>query len=482
MENGRPDAVSSRAPGRISLRSSREARATGLDRVRLRFRDSDTERGFQEHFGNHNITNVRVGHILGIAMWVVWGAVVRGYLDGADRSIDLIIRYRVMIPVTALSLALTFWRGYPRIWKWAVMGLLLITGVTWITYVTEIQSMPPAYGYVGLILIQTFAFSLLRLPFMLVAAFDSVSTPLYFALSLWSGQLQGITTLLAIFYLGSFILLGLIASYVLEWKIRKLFQRERQLDSERDRSDALLMNILPREIIDRLKTRRAAGEEGRLAEKFGDVTVLFADAVGFTVQASKTGADELVAALDGLFGRCDALADRYGLEKIKTVGDAYMAAAGVPRPRRDHAEAAAEMALAIVDELEGARWPSGDPMVVRVGVASGPAVAGVIGHRKFAYDLWGDTVNLASRLESHGRPGQILVSQSVVSHLEGAYEFGPPMVVDLKGKGQTQARFLLGGQLSVRSASAGADRGMHAGDGEDLPVTEEARQAPESVP
>jgi class 3 adenylate cyclase len=150
-----------------------------------------------------------------------------------------------------------------------------------------------------------------------------------------------------------------------------------------------------------------------------------------------------VRALDELFCEFDELADRYGLEKIKTIGDAYMAVAGVPSQRPDHADAAAKMAIAILEEIRGSRWPSGDPIVVRVGMASGPAVAGVIGQRKFAYDLWGDTVNLASRLESHGQPGRILASESVVSHLHDRYEFGPPMNVDLKGKGPTPARFLL---------------------------------------
>ena len=108
------------------------------------------------------------------------------------------------------------------------------------------------------------------------------------------------------------------------------------------------------------------------------------------------------------------------------------------------------MALAIIEELENARWPSGDPILVRIGIASGPAVAGVIGQRKFAYDLWGDTVNLASRLQSHGEPGRILVSESVVRHLEGRYKFGPRLVLDLKGKGPTPARLLL---LRIRTDS-----------------------------
>jgi class 3 adenylate cyclase len=193
-----------------------------------------------------------------------------------------------------------------------------------------------------------------------------------------------------------------------------------------------------------LKTRDERGSSEHLAEALDEVTVLFADAVGFTEQAAKTPADELVAALDGLFSRLDAIADRYGLEKIKTVGDAYMAVAGAPQPRADHAQAAADMALAIRDVLPGLRWPTGEPILVRVGMASGPAVAGVIGQRKFAYDLWGDTVNLASRLQGAGQPGEILVSDGVVSRLGAGYELGPELVLDVKGRGPTRARQLLG--------------------------------------
>jgi class 3 adenylate cyclase len=458
MDNGARSSALRSGSARPELDSLRDgALITDLDRVRLRFRSPELEKRFRTHFANHNVTNLRVGHVLAIVMWVAWGPVIQPYL-GADRGFDLFFRYGLMIPLTTLSFALTFLKSYPRIWKWPMTGVLLVTGLGWITYAMELKSMPVDYGYVGLILIQTFAFSILRLPFALVVLYNLVTIHYYFALALSSGELQGVETLLAVFYVGSFTLLGLIASYVLEWKIRKLFMRERQLDAERGRSDSLLLNILPLEIIQRLKSRRASRHEGHLVEAFVDVTVMFADAVGFTEQAAKTRPDDLVVALDGFFSHCDALADRWGLEKIKTVGDAYMAVAGVPRPRTDHAEAAAQMALALIEELEGVRWPSGDPIVVRVGIASGPAVAGVIGRRKFAYDLWGDTVNLASRLESHGHPGRILASESVVSHLGEAFEVGPPMVVDLKGKGPTPARFLLGRDRTARFGSRLAAR------------------------
>jgi adenylate cyclase len=152
----------------------------------------------------------------------------------------------------------------------------------------------------------------------------------------------------------------------------------------------------------------------------------------------------MVAVLDQVFTRFDSIAERFGLEKIKTIGDAYMAVAGVPDPREDDVEAAAQMALAMRDEIGQVRWPSGDAMRVRIGMATGPAVAGVIGQRKFAYDLWGDTVNTAARMESKGIPNEIQVSESVYRRLGDRYLFSDVHVVNLKGKGPTAARFLLG--------------------------------------
>ena len=159
--------------------------------------------------------------------------------------------------------------------------------------------------------------------------------------------------------------------------------------------------------------------------------------------------------LDGVFSLFDTLVDRFGMEKIKTVGDAYMAVAGAPEPHPEHAQAAAQMALGIQETMAELRWPSGEPMRVRVGIASGPAVAGVIGHRKFAYDLWGDTVNLASRLESHGTPGRILVSVATAALLDGDYLLSEKQVIDLKGRGPTPARFLLGRSQQVSPAVEG---------------------------
>ncbi len=204
-------------------------------------------------------------------------------------------------------------------------------------------------------------------------------------------------------------------------------------------SEALLLNVLPKSIAERLKR-----EAGIIAESHPEVTVLFADVVGFTPFTERTPPDRVVGVLDAIFSAFDGLADRHGIEKIKTIGDAYMAAAGLPDHRDDHVEAAAEMAVGMLAEVARLSAAEGLDLSIRIGLASGPVIAGVIGRRKFIYDLWGDTVNTASRMESHGLPGRIQVTEATYERLRGAYRFEDRGRIELKGKGPTRAYLLLG--------------------------------------
>jgi adenylate cyclase len=205
------------------------------------------------------------------------------------------------------------------------------------------------------------------------------------------------------------------------------------IDGERVRaraeSDALLLNILPRSIAERLKHG-----ERVIADHCEAVTVLFADIVDFTPLAAVSSPAWLVALLNDTFSRFDTLAERYGLEKIKTIGDAYMVVAGAPVPRPDHAQVALEMALSMAAVSAVSEVSPGIPLRLRIGIASGPAVAGVIGHQKFSYDLWGDAVNLASRMESTGIPGMIQVADSTWQLCRDRYSF-EEREVEVKGKG-----------------------------------------------
>jgi class 3 adenylate cyclase len=175
-----------------------------------------------------------------------------------------------------------------------------------------------------------------------------------------------------------------------------------------------------------------------------EATILFADLVGFTAVASRVTPAVLVDNLNRIFSAFDDLCRRSGIEKIKTIGDAYMAAAGLPVPRPDHAEVIADFALAMLDTLEGVNTTMDVPFQIRIGIHTGPVVAGVIGSHRFLYDIWGDAVNLASRLESHGLPGRIHVSPQTSRMLEGRFELEPRGLINLRGIGKLRTLFLTG--------------------------------------
>lgn len=230
---------------------------------------------------------------------------------------------------------------------------------------------------------------------------------------------------------------GIVMGYALERLRRSDYLSQREAEFERDLSDDLLHSILPAPIADRLRSEREA-----IAESAPSVSVLFSDIVGFTPLSETLSPEELVHLLDTLFSEFDELCEERGVEKIKTIGDAYMAVAGIPNPDPDHAASLADLALAMqrtVADLS-ADWPH--QLTVRIGISSGPVVAGVIGQRKFAYDLWGDTVNTASRMESHGEPGRIQVSEPTYLLLQDRFTFTGPHRVPVKGKGDLVTHYL----------------------------------------
>jgi class 3 adenylate cyclase len=231
----------------------------------------------------------------------------------------------------------------------------------------------------------------------------------------------------------AFLAANIAGVSVTAYLLLQYFVRERE--REHERSERLLLNVLPEPIAVRLKRR-----EGVIADRFEHATVLFADIVDFTPISARIAPHEVVELLDSVFSDFDDLAERYGLEKIKTIGDAYMVASGIPEARPDHVRAVADMALAMLDVAAAHRGGLG----LRIGIDTGPVVAGVIGRRKFIYDLWGDTVNTASRMESHGVPGRIQVTERVVSALARDYVLEPRGPVDIKGKGTMPTWFLRG--------------------------------------
>ncbi|HYN00412.1 MAG TPA: adenylate/guanylate cyclase domain-containing protein [Aestuariivirgaceae bacterium] len=284
----------------------------------------------------------------------------------------------------------------------------------------------------------------------LIAAFVLISFALY--LACWSWFLQSTTGLtvdqvdLDAHYVTAVITTFSVISIVVYYAFRLVEQAQAE-------TDALLHNILPDSIVDRLKEE----PEATIANEFAEASVLFADIKGFVSLAKQLGPAGTVELLNTIVRAFDELADRWGVEKIKTIGDAYMAAAGLPVPAPDHAERIAGMSLAMLDTALRIADEKDVELALRVGIASGPVLAGVIGAKRLIYDVWGDTVNLASRLEGQSQAQRILVSELTHKRLEGRYVLEPRGAVDIKGYGAVQAWFLIAplGESAADSANAG---------------------------
>ncbi len=211
------------------------------------------------------------------------------------------------------------------------------------------------------------------------------------------------------------------------------------LAAEQQKSERLLLSILPKVVAEKLKDQQQI-----IADYFAEATVLFADVVDFTRFSAQISPDRLVRWLNDLFSTFDQLAADHGLEKIKTIGDSYMVAGGIPVARPDHIQAVAAMALDMQKFASEFKLPQGEPLAIRIGIHTGPVVAGVIGTSKFSYDLWGDTVNIASRMEAQGVPGTIQITEAMYAGLAGhpAFAFSPSSEIDIKGKGRMKTYFL----------------------------------------
>jgi adenylate cyclase len=241
------------------------------------------------------------------------------------------------------------------------------------------------------------------------------------------------STMLALNVIG----VGAVAFTLLGSFARQRNVAETALRVEQQRSELLLLNILPRSIADRLKSN------GRMiADSFAAASIVFADVVDFTPLAQGLPPAEVVGVLDRLFSRFDQLVERHGLEKIKTIGDCYMAASGVPEPTPDHARRAALFALDMRETI--ATSPVAEGLELRIGINSGPVVAGVIGSKRFLYDLWGDAVNTASRMESHGNPGQIQITRATYDLLKEEFDCTPRGTIEVKGKGAMETWYVVG--------------------------------------
>ena len=252
-----------------------------------------------------------------------------------------------------------------------------------------------------------------------------------------AGELTGGVTTLPRWFSTTMLALNVIVGGAVVFMLLAVFARQRQ--DAQDRAETLLLNILPRSIADKLKA-----EPRTIADSFTSASILFADVADFTPMAERLAPVRVVEMLDQLFGHFDDLADRYEVEKIKTLGDCYMAAAGIPSPRPDHARTLALLALDMLDAVASRGAMGALGFELRIGINSGPVVAGVIGRKRFLYDLWGDAVNTAGRMQTEGTPGRIQITRSTYELLKDEFVCEPRGTVSVRGKGDMETWFLVG--------------------------------------
>ena len=264
-----------------------------------------------------------------------------------------------------------------------------------------------------------------------------------------AGELTGGLSSLPRWFSTTMIALNVVVGGAVVFTLLAVFARQRQ--DAQDQAENLLLNILPRSIAEKLKAKPQT-----IADSFSSASILFADVTDFTPLANNLPPTRVVEMLDRLFGHFDALMERYDLEKIKTIGDCYMAAAGIPVPREDHARALANVGLDMLEAVSpnGAMADLG--LGLRIGINSGPVVAGVIGRKRFLYDLWGDAVNIAGRMQTQGTPGRIQVTRSTYELLKDEFVLEPRGTIEIKGKGDMETWYLLGQRAGAQQQAAAA--------------------------
>ena len=397
--------------------------------------DPSLERQYRSEQLDRVVLLGRLGSIIAAVSFLAYGAWDLLIDPGA---LSRTWPYRVAVVVYfAVTFNVGDWRavrGNPGLWPFFVCANYLVVAVCFALILSELPGTFVA-GVPGFIL------GMIFVPVVVITFVQAilVIVPLVIVpiLLMWLYGASSFELINAAAWIGGGGGFAIGFAYLVDVINRRAFSLERSLAIEKERSEALLLNILPAEIAERLKTSQTT-----IADDYDEATVLFADIVGFTELSRRLTAGEVVQLLNDLFSRFDRLAAGHGVEKIKTIGDGYMAAAGIPSGRPDHAEAVAALALDMRAAVADFRADRGYDVKIRIGVHSGSVVAGVIGTHKFAYDLWGDTVNVASRMESHGIADEIQISAETRALLPSAYRVEQRGAINIKGHNARQT-FLL---------------------------------------
>ena len=417
-----------------------------LSRFTGAFVAPELEQAFQEQsFTREARSFLRFSVLIGTIAFSAYGVHDYLVLEG-EHTAAWKIRFGVFLPIAVLCLVLLARPRKSPLLAPSLMAFATSTTVVavWLGALSHGPARLLYAGYAPLFVVMGPFF--LRMSVAQELVFTALTLAAYLGFEAVLGGSSGVVVASSSTTLITMGAIGALVAREQAAEARRSFAQRRTIDAqivalnhERQRSEELLLNVLPKAIADRLK-----GSSSAIADGFAEVSVLFADIVGFTKMSERIPPAALVERLNSVFSSFDDLADKLRLEKIKTIGDAYMVAGGLNLERHDHAEALAEMAMAMQRRVAEFSLHFGEALNLRIGIHTGPAVAGVIGKKKFIYDVWGDTVNTASRMESHGEPGTIQVTEAVQQRLAGKYDFTYRGEIDVKGKGRMRTWYLTG--------------------------------------
>lgn len=401
---------------------------------------ADLEADFLRAYNEHAVQFARIGILLAIVLYMtfyLWDLAI----DPENASTALMYRIGVFTWFVVVSLVPI--RVFTRHLQTLMAVSVTIAGTGVSAIILQLEN-GLNLGVGGIVLVLMFNFGFFRLLFVpsLIAGLLICSS---YNVAAVIGGLPTNLIFANNFFLVSALVSGASVTYLIERLFRNQFLIQKDLDMERARAEELIHNLLPTTIASRLK----AGEKV-IAESHGEATVLFSDLVGFTTLTKRLSPSHLIEVLNDVFSILDELTERHGVEKIKTIGDAYMVIAGAGITRSNSAQSIADFALEMVDRIRAYAAEKKLPIALRVGISTGQVISGVIGLKRLSFDLWGETVNLASRLESNSKEGRIQVSETTYWRLRDAYEFDRRGPIDVKGIGTVEAYFLLG-----RKADAG---------------------------
>lgn len=414
---------------------TRESNNLAREAIRLRFPDN-MEMAFRRYHSRNSLVAIRYAILLTIILYGLF-AVLDVHAAPLSKQTIWFIRFALVIPALVAVLIFSFHPVFLRILQPMMVLVVLIdaAGILGMIDLESHQELGYKTYYAGLMLVIMAAHGMYRLRFV----YATLSTVLvlvgYEYIAIVHQKLivseEGFAVFVSNnFFFVSSIILGMAASYFLEVYLRRVFAQRIKLRQEEEKSNRLLLNILPSEVAATLKE-----QEGVIAEHFDHASILFADVADFTSMSAHMKPQEIVEFLNGIFSHFDDLAARHDIEKIKTIGDCYMMAAGVPRKADNHAQVLTHVGLAMLRFVEGRSFGDVGRISLRIGINSGPVVAGVIGRTKFIYDLWGDTVNVASRMECHGTSGKLQITASTYELIKNDFICEPKGSIIVKGKG-----------------------------------------------